>query len=79
MSTSLQIAQPAKTAKRTLALSEEHWALFDEYAKAAKSQQAGISDAMVLTAILLNQITKDRVFQQWKRQMAEKTTSKAAS
>ena len=79
MSTSLQIAQPAKTAKRTLALSEEHWALFDEYAKAAKSQQPGISDAMVLTAILLNQITKDRVFQQWKRQMAENAIRKEAS
>ncbi len=76
MSTSLQIVQPAKTAKRTLALSEEHWALFDEYVLAANSKQTGISDAMVLTAILLNQITKDRVFQQWKRQMTEKTKSK---
>jgi hypothetical protein len=78
MSTSLQIAQPAKTAKRTLALSEEHWALFDEYVQAANSEQTGISDAMVLTAILLNQISKDRVFQQWKRRMTEKTTSKEA-
>lgn len=79
MSTSLQIAQPAKTAKRTLALSEEHWALFDEYVRAANSKQEGISDAMVLAAILLNQITKDRVFQQWKRQGTEKTKTKEAS
>ena len=76
MSTSLQISQPAKTAKRTLTLSQEHWALFDEYVQAANSEQAGISDEMVLTAILLKQITKDRIFQQWKRRGGATTTNK---
>lgn len=78
MSTSLQITQPAKISRRTLSLSEEYWALFDEYVAAAKSAQAGISDAMVLTAILEKQITKDRVFQQWRRKNGAGTPKKEA-
>lgn len=78
MSTSLQIDQPAKTAKRTLTLSVDYWAMFDEYVTAAKSAQAGIDETMVLTAILQKQISKDRVFQQWRRDNAAATSKKEA-